>query len=161
MSTSYPKRTSIMKLFSSAKQLKRAMKPLISLLLVFASHCEFTDLNRELKLAVIQNCTSKRLRRYALREDDMTIDKILAKARALENSEKQAKGMEDTAAQSTATPSETIRHVGRSQHSPGQFRNLTLQRTSTQCCQCGLSWPHTKNPCPASVVNGIISPKCA
>ena len=64
-----------------------------------ADHCEFTDLNcRELKLAVIQNCTSKRLRRYALREDYTTIDKILAKVQALENSEKQAKGMEDTAA---------------------------------------------------------------
>ena len=44
-----------------------------------------------------------------LSEDDMTIDKILAKARALENSKKQAKGMEDSAAQSTATLSETAR----------------------------------------------------
>ena len=73
-----------------------------------AEHCEFTDLNKELKLAVIQNCTSKRLRRYALREEDMTLDKIQAKARALESSEKQAKGMEDTAAQSTDRPMETL-----------------------------------------------------
>ena len=28
-----------------------------------AEHCEFPDLNRELKLAIIQNCTSKRLKR--------------------------------------------------------------------------------------------------
>ena len=67
-----------------------------------AEHCEFTDLNKELKLAVIQRCTSKRLRRYALREEDMTLDKILAKARAPESSEKQAKGMEETAAQLSA-----------------------------------------------------------
>ena len=43
-----------------------------------AERCEFTDLNRELKLAVIQSCTSKGLRRYALREEDMTLDKILS-----------------------------------------------------------------------------------
>lgn len=114
-----------------------------------AEHCEFTDLNRELKLAVIQNCTSKRLRRYALREDDMTIDKILAKARALESSEKQAKGMEDNAAQPTVTPSETVRQVKRGQRPPGQSRNRTQQTSSTKCRQCGLPWPHTKNPCPA------------
>ena len=54
-----------------------------------AKQCEFTDLNNELKLAVIQICTSKQLRRYALREDDMTLNKLLAKARALESSEKQ------------------------------------------------------------------------
>lgn len=34
-----------------------------------------------------------------MREDDMTLDKILAKARGLESSEKQAKGMEDTGRQ--------------------------------------------------------------
>ena len=88
-----------------------------------ADHCEYTDLNRELKLAIIQNCTSKRLKRYALREDNTTIDKILDKARALENSEKQAKEMENTAAQSTATPSETVRHVRRSQRPPGVSRS--------------------------------------
>ena len=69
-----------------------------------AVHCEFPDLDRELKSTVIQNCKSKRLRRYALREDDMTLDKILSKARALEASEIQAKGMEDSTAQSSVDP---------------------------------------------------------
>ena len=79
----------------------------------------------------------------------MTLDKILAKARALESSEKQAKGMEDTTAQSTANPSESVRHVRRGQHPPRQTQNRSHQKSPTQCCQCGLSWPHTKNPCPA------------
>ena len=34
-----------------------------------APNCEFPDLNRELKSTVIQNCTSKRLRKIALRDD--------------------------------------------------------------------------------------------
>ena len=61
-----------------------------------ALHCEFSDVEREIKAAIIQNCTSKQLRRYAIREDDMTLDKILSKAHSLENSEVQASGMEET-----------------------------------------------------------------
>ena len=52
--------------------------------------CEFSDTDKELKAAVIQHCQSKQLRRYALREDDLTLEKLLAKARALEASERQA-----------------------------------------------------------------------
>ena len=61
-----------------------------------AVHCEFGNVDKEIKAAIIQNCTSKRLRRYALREEDMTLEKLLSKARALETSEVQASGMEET-----------------------------------------------------------------
>ena len=108
-----------------------------------AEHCEFTELNKELKLAVIQNCASKRLRRYALREDDMTLDKILSKARALESSEEQAKGMEDVA------PKEVVQQICRPQNHPRQHQGRPRQTPSNICRQCGLSWPHSKNPCPA------------
>ena len=64
-----------------------------------AVHCEFADLERELKSAVIEHCTSKRLRRHALREEAMTLDKLLSKAQALEASETQAKGIEESTAQ--------------------------------------------------------------
>ena len=113
-----------------------------------AEHCEFTDLNKELNIiAVIQKCTSRCLRRNALREDDITLDKILAKAQALDSSEKQAKGIEDMAAHSTTK--ETVRQVRRSQTSRRQFQNRSQQTLSTKCRQRELSWPHTKNPCPA------------
>lgn len=59
-----------------------------------ASNCEFMDLDKELKLAVIQRCESKHLRRYGLRETDMTLEKLLSKARSMEASEKQACGIE-------------------------------------------------------------------
>ena len=35
-----------------------------------AVHCEFADLDRELKSAVIQNCKFKRFRRYALKQNE-------------------------------------------------------------------------------------------
>ena len=58
-----------------------------------ASTCEFTDLAKELKSTIIQNCQSKRLRRVALRED-LSLDALLDKARSQEASEEQAKGIE-------------------------------------------------------------------
>ena len=42
--------------------------------------CEFSDTDKELKAAVMQHCQSKQLRCYALREDDLTLEKLLAKA---------------------------------------------------------------------------------
>ena len=49
-----------------------------------AISCDFHDTEKEIKAAVIQNCLSKRLRRVALREDTLSLDQLLAKARALE-----------------------------------------------------------------------------
>ena len=59
-----------------------------------ASICEFHDINREIKAALIQNCLSTRLRRLALREDTLTLNDLLSKARALEVSDIQASDME-------------------------------------------------------------------
>ena len=89
-----------------------------------ALHCEFNDVEREIKAAIIQNCTSKQLRRYALREDDMTLDKILSKARSLENSEVQASGMEET--RSFAPPPENIHHI----HSKGPNYRKPVQKAT-------------------------------
>ena len=86
-----------------------------------AAHCEFPNLDRELKSAIIQNCQSKRLRRYALREDALTLDGLLSKARALEASETQATGMEKS------LPLENVNWVqqdqGRHQKSRSTFPN--------------------------------------
>ena len=54
-----------------------------------AINCEFHDTSKEIKAVIIQNCQSKRLRRYALREDALSLDDLLAKARSLEASEMQ------------------------------------------------------------------------
>ncbi len=58
-----------------------------------AQNCEFTDIDRELKSTIIQNCSSKQTHRIALR-DDQTLTLLLAKARSMEASEIQASGME-------------------------------------------------------------------
>ena len=43
-------------------------------------HCEFTNLDQELRSAVNQHCKSKRLRRYVLRKGQLTLDKLLSNA---------------------------------------------------------------------------------
>jgi hypothetical protein len=99
-----------------------------------AAHCEFHDLNRELKSAIIQNCSSKRLRRYALREEALTLDNLLAKARSFEASETQATGIE----KNLPTVTESLNHV-----------HLSKSSGNGKCRQCGLNWPHKTGPCPA------------
>ena len=135
--------------FRQAKQkMDEPVDQFVTRLRKLAVTCEFPDLDRELKSAVIQNCTSKRLRRYALREDDMTLDKILSKARSLEASESQAKGMEDSPAQSPCSLEESVKRIRGDQRSRRPTQSCPAPNSS-QCRQCGLSWPHTKNPCPA------------
>ena len=95
-----------------------------------AAHCEFHDLEKELKSAIVQNCLSKPLRRYALREEKLTLDKLLSKARSLEASEIQARDIEDS-----LEISESAKFV--------------KKRTTQKCHQCGYAWPHQNKPCPA------------
>ncbi len=59
-----------------------------------ASTCEFTDVGKEVESCIIQNCTSKRLRRYALLETDITLEKMLCKGRAFEARNRQAAWIE-------------------------------------------------------------------
>jgi len=70
-----------------------------------AATCEFHDVSREVKATIIQNCASKRLRQYALREADISLDNLIAKVRSLEISEVQACGMEKT------FPSEDVNRI--------------------------------------------------
>ena len=133
-----------------------------------AINCEFTDLDKELRSAVIQHCESKHLRRYGLRESDMTLEKLLAKARSLEVSEKQASGIEQF--------NDTTYSVNRLGYKPNYKDSRPQSFTprkgpirkppASQCRNCGLTWPHNNGPCPArchtcsNVANSITTQKC-
>ena len=101
------------------------------------ANCEFHDLNTEIKSAIIQSCQSKRLRRFALRENALTLDALITKARSLEASEREATGMERD------LQDESIHNVR--QHGRGSTPRLP----TTKCRKCGLTWPHKTAPCPA------------
>ena len=96
--------------FRRAVQLKDEMvDQFATRLRKLAAYCEFPDLDRELKSAIIQNCHSKRLRRFALREEALTLESLLSKARLLEISESQATGMETTLSQTSPESANFIR----------------------------------------------------
>ena len=105
-----------------------------------AAHCEFHDLDQEIKTAIIQNGQSKHLRRFALRQDKVTLKDLLSKARALENSEREAKGIEEKLASASLRDEvDEANYISRPH----------LRQSGQQCRNCGLAWPHRNSPCPA------------
>ena len=68
------------KYFNFVKQSGEIVDQFVTRLRKLAATCEFGDVAKEIKPAVIQNCLSKRLQRYALREDALTLDNLMAKA---------------------------------------------------------------------------------
>ena len=68
-----------------------------------AEHCDFGDLEKELKATTMQNCLSKSLRHFALHEDKLTVKNLLSKARALEANEAQARDIEVSLEKSKST----------------------------------------------------------
>ena len=109
-----------------------------------AAHCEFSDLERELKSAIIQNCHSKRLRRLALREEALTLDGLLTKARALEASETQASGIEKS-----LLP-ENVNRLHQDQgRPPPKPKPRPKTYSPNKCRNCGSVWPHKDGLCPA------------
>ena len=84
---------------------------------------EFGDVDKENKSQIILSCSSKRLRRKALRDTTMTLETLLNEARTLEISETQTKDIE----------------------SSGNAANAVLPTPSQpkkNCFNCGGIWPH-------------------
>ena len=55
-----------------------------------ASRCEFADPNTEIRDQFIDKCLSNRLRRLLLQEPNLTLEKVVEKAQAMELAEKQS-----------------------------------------------------------------------
>ena len=92
-----------------------------------AQHCDFHDTDFEIKMQLVCNGTSSRLRRKALRDPNYKLEDMLIDGRKTEVSSAQASGMEET------------------------FQALQIKEVSTKnsCYKCGFSFPHKGKPCPA------------
>ncbi|XP_028412527.1 uncharacterized protein LOC114535410 [Dendronephthya gigantea] len=120
-----------------------------------ATNCDFANIDKEVKSAKTQNCSSTCLRRYALLDSEVTLAKILAKGRAFKLSESPAAGIEnalesihisDEVAEAVH-PQETANQSNHDQQST-LFHHQDFH-TSSQCRNCGGLWPHNNNICPA------------
>ena len=92
-----------------------------------AQHCDFHNTDFEIKMQLVCNGTSSRLRRKALRDPSYKLEDMLIDRRKTEVSSAQASGMKET------------------------FQALQIKDVSTRnsCYKCGFSFPHKGKPCPA------------
>ena len=110
-----------------------------------AAHCEFNNVDTEIKSAIIQNCVSKHLCRYALREDNLPLTLLLSKASALETSENQAVGIEQTLEQALTLHHKTTERPRKPSHRSSRKKNAPRGN-------CGFALLH-HGPCPAKGKN--------
>ena len=95
-----------------------------------AQNCEFADIDKEIKIQLVEKCTSTRVRRKALREQ-ISLEDLLKYGRTMETSDRQIAQLE-------------------SLHQSGiQVNNLDAPKS---CFFCGGTFPHPQGraSCPAS-----------
>jgi hypothetical protein len=123
--------------------------------------CKFNDEDSEIKSQIILGCMSHKLRRLALEDDTMTLEKMLDKGRAQEIADEHAKEMESQNGGAVG-----INHVktkpgykgkhSYNQHSYNQnFKKPAFTKSksspnqldkTTSCMLCGGSYPHPGGP---------------
>ncbi len=95
-----------------------------------SKHCEFADVEFGIKMQIVCNGTSSRLRKKALKESDYSLKDMLIDGRKCETSNAQANGMD-----------EKIKDA--------QLNQLGEKLTTSKCCNCGFVYSHIDRPCPA------------
>ena len=112
-----------------------------------AKTCEFANEKHEIKIQLIERCSSTRVRRKALREEAITLDDLLKYGRSLEVSEQQAGELEKTHEHSDSINA-LHKNTNRS-----RTRNPPYNKSKAEqmCFYCGGSYPHPggKTSCPA------------
>ena len=145
--------------FRQAKQeATETIDAFVTRLRKLAKTCNFSNTDGEVTNQIIFACHSQSLRRRALR-DDLSLDKLVAAARALELSETQAATVESRDRHVNAvrphTPADRGRQRshghGRSQsRRPAPSRQLTGDNVKRNTCDnCGYELPHKSKECPA------------
>jgi hypothetical protein len=99
-----------------------------------AKYCDFTNIDFEIKMQIVTNGTSSRLRKKALQDPKYSLANMLIDGRKYETSSAQAVGIEQ------------------------QFKtrgniNATAMATPTEkkCYYCGFKYPHDNQPCQRSL----------
>ena len=96
-----------------------------------AKHCEFGDADFEIKMQIVTNGTSSRLRKKAQQDPTYTLTNMLIDGRKYAKSSVQADGIEE-------------------QRKTKENINATTMATlkKKKCYYCGFDYPHENRPCP-------------
>ena len=106
-----------------------------------AENCEFENKSKEIKMQIIHNCRSNKLRKHALQKS-MTLEEILALERSMEISTLRAEEM--------SAKSERVNKIEKFQEKKTEKKNISKKK----CFRCAKPWPH-EGQCPA--MNKICS----
>lgn len=101
--------------------------------------CNFTDLEEEIRTQIVEQCSSSRLRRKALREDTKLAD-LISYARSIELADQHTDAIEKH-----RQPEEKVYSNRKYQESAAP----TAKKQPQVCYYCGGDYPH-KNQCPAT-----------
>ncbi|XP_069168291.1 uncharacterized protein [Procambarus clarkii] len=129
-----------------------------------AAHCEFADVDKEIKQQIIETCTSTRLRRRALElvDDDSSLTKILDMACRMEDAAHDARVMECSANNGSATVTNShevckvqgghrdqryhakpnIKLSRKPHHNWSHGTRLASEGVNNKCYNCGGDYPH-------------------
>ncbi|CAM1303802.1 Uncharacterised protein r2_g1367 [Pycnogonum litorale] len=103
-------------------------------LLRMTRYCDFTNVEREIKSQIIQNCYNPKIRIYALENPNKALLDIISYARQLEDVETLATQM----SASSITP--TVNVINTSKVKQG----VKSKGPTRTCYNCGKAWPHEK-----------------
>lgn len=112
-----------------------------------AQQCNFVDNNREIKNQIVFNQHSDHLQRKSLR-DDLDLKNLVAAARAIELSTKQATLMEEKDQEDLYCFPKTVKYSNKCDKNKWNKKETDNNK---KCCACGNSWSHkkSKSSCPA------------
>jgi transposase InsO family protein len=107
-----------------------------------AAVCKFTDEDHEIKSQVILGTINNKLRRLALEDDDLSLQRILDKGRTLELSNQHASVMEGQTSENSEVADSEVNKLGAHKYHSGK---------TEPCGLCGGDYPHRGGPtrCPA------------
>ena len=133
-------------LFRKAQRQGETIDQFYSRLCQLAKTCEFADEKHEIKIQLIERCSSTRVRRKALPEEAITLDGLLKYGRSLEVSELQAGELEKT-----NKHSDSINAFNKNTDRFKKLHPSNKIKTEQGCFYCGGSYPHSggKTSCPA------------
>ena len=101
-----------------------------------AEHCGFKDADQtdfEIKMQIVCNGSSSKLRRRALKDPEYKLPDMLIDGRKEETSFAQATGIEQKIHQDE--------------------QQASINKTNQKCFYCGFDYPHVTRPCPAKEAN--------
>jgi hypothetical protein len=120
-----------------------------------AKHCEFANVDAEIKSHIIQTCRSTRLRRRALTDATLTLKALIDLGRSMELTEQQTQliesGPHQTGNSEADSRDQTVAQVRNRAGDRRAHVNARKQPPATLCRNCGKSYPHEGGPsnCPA------------